>query len=98
LFRVERYRRNLPVTADGNFLDLRLRAGKLGLAMRFQRRAALVSSHRVVQFRFAGFEVAHDVFQFAQPQASLGLLRQLRFAGNVREASGRASWRAFALA
>jgi hypothetical protein len=32
------------------------------------------------------------------PQASLGLLRQLRFAGNVREASGRASWRAFALA
>jgi hypothetical protein len=31
------------------------------------------------------------------PQAALGLLRQLRAAGIVREATGRASWRAFAL-
>jgi hypothetical protein len=32
------------------------------------------------------------------PQAALGLLRQLMAAGIVREATGRASWRAFALA
>ena len=32
------------------------------------------------------------------PQAALGLLRQLMTAGIVREATGRASWRAFALA
>jgi hypothetical protein len=32
------------------------------------------------------------------PQAALGLLRQLVAAGIVREATGRASWRAFALA
>jgi hypothetical protein len=32
------------------------------------------------------------------PQAALGLLRQLMAAGMVREATGRASWRAFALA
>jgi HTH DNA binding domain len=32
------------------------------------------------------------------PQAALGLLRQLLAAGIVREATGRASWRAFALA
>jgi hypothetical protein len=32
------------------------------------------------------------------PQASLGLLRQLMKAGIMREATGRASWRAFALA
>jgi HTH DNA binding domain len=31
------------------------------------------------------------------PQAALGLLRQLRAAGIVREATGRASWRAFVL-
>lgn len=31
------------------------------------------------------------------PQAALGLLRQLMEAGIVREATGRASWRAFAL-
>lgn len=31
------------------------------------------------------------------PQAALGLLRQLMAAGMVREATGRASWRAFAL-
>jgi DNA-binding MarR family transcriptional regulator len=29
------------------------------------------------------------------PQAALGLLRQLLEAGLVREATGRASWRAF---
>ena len=32
------------------------------------------------------------------PQAALGLLRQLREAGIIREATGRASWRAFVLA
>jgi hypothetical protein len=32
------------------------------------------------------------------PQAALGLLRQLMAVGIVREATGRASWRAFALA
>jgi predicted ArsR family transcriptional regulator len=32
------------------------------------------------------------------PQAALGLLRQLVEAGIAREATGRASWRAFALA
>ena len=32
------------------------------------------------------------------PQAALGLLRQLMTAGIVREATGRAWWRAFALA
>jgi hypothetical protein len=32
------------------------------------------------------------------PQTALGLLRQLMAAGIVREATGRASWRAFALA
>jgi len=32
------------------------------------------------------------------PQAALGLLRQLREAGIVREATGRASWRAFVIA
>jgi hypothetical protein len=32
------------------------------------------------------------------PQAALGLLRQLTEAGLVREATGRASWRAFILA
>jgi hypothetical protein len=32
------------------------------------------------------------------PQAALGLLRQLMAAGIVREATGRASWRAFSLA
>ena len=31
------------------------------------------------------------------PQASLGLLRQLLEAGIVREATGRAAWRAFTL-
>jgi hypothetical protein len=31
------------------------------------------------------------------PQAALGLLRQLMAAGLVREATGRASWRAFVL-
>jgi predicted transcriptional regulator len=31
------------------------------------------------------------------PQAALGLLRQLMAARIVREATGRASWRAFAL-
>ena len=32
------------------------------------------------------------------PQAALGLLRQLREAGIIREATGRASWRAFVVA
>ena len=31
------------------------------------------------------------------PQAALGLLRQMVDAGIIREATGRASWRAFAL-
>ena len=32
------------------------------------------------------------------PQAAVGLLRQLRDAGIVREATGRAAWRAFTVA
>ena len=32
------------------------------------------------------------------PQAALGLLRQLTAAGVVREATGRAAWRAFTTA
>jgi len=65
VFGVERREGNFAVTADCNLLDLRFRAGELSFAMRFQRRAALVSSNRVVQFALPGFEVAHDAFQFA---------------------------------
>ena len=94
------------------FLDCVAAAAKVGLDELARLRQAEDKSHllgRTARSRLpaavaavlrAPIVTARDLAQELDvtPQAALGLLRQLAEAGIVREATGRASWRAFVLA
>jgi hypothetical protein len=66
---------------------------KLGLTARSRLPDALTAVLRAPVVTAGSLAKTLDV----TPQAALGLLRQLRTAGIVQEATGRASWRAFVL-
>jgi HTH DNA binding domain len=65
----------------------------LGRTARSKLPAAFTAILRVPVITASGLAKSLDV----TPQAALGLLRQLLEAGIIREATGRASWRAFVL-
>jgi hypothetical protein len=65
----------------------------LGRTARSKLPAAFVAILRAPVMTAGGLAKSLDV----TPQAALGLLRQLLEAGIIREATGRASWRAFVL-